>query len=206
MWIARYIEFLSTWGFIHKDSEMDSIALDVAQLVVERNSIISSLLSSQYKMFDPLFDIFLSFIKKVREPHKESYKWCDGQDQVLLKWDVDKLEATANILIIHATVILLSSYCSYSSKNEGEGNKELAAAETKFKELLEIWFPRNKDNNPKGFLLNTSEEADLYPDWIKLRMIRSDNARLITAALMDIDVDQLILFVQSFGIPVKAMT
>lgn len=76
---------------------------------------------------------------------------------------------------------------------------------------------------PSGFLVNTSEEALLLPDWLKLRMIRCHTGRLVDAgriihfrsigiiyfslsvALLDLDPSQLLLFVQSFGIPVPSM-
>jgi len=71
---------------------------------------------------------------------------------------------------------------------------------------MDIWFPTNKENTPKGLLLSTSEEAMLYPDWMKLRMIRSDNSRLCEAALDGLEADSLLLFIQHFGIPVKSMS
>lgn len=46
--------------------------------------------------------------------------------------------------------------------------------------LLETWFPE-KNKLPSAFLLDTSEEALLLPDWLKLRMIRSSEEVLINA-------------------------
>jgi len=54
-------------------------------------------------------------------------------------------------------------------------------------------------------LVDTSEEALLIPDWLKLRMIRSRVPRLVEEALTDLEPPQLILFIQSFGIPVASM-
>jgi integrator complex subunit 1 len=51
-----------------------------------------------------------------------------------------------------------------------------------FIELLEAWFPE-KGNMPSGYLVNTSEEALLLPDWLKLRMIRCRTDRLVNAGL-----------------------
>ncbi|KAL7979401.1 hypothetical protein Chor_015425 [Crotalus horridus] len=59
---------------------------------------------------------------------------------------------------------------------------------------------------PQAFLVDTSEEALLLPDWLKLRMIRSEVPRLVDAALQDLEPQQLLLFVQSFGIPVSSMS
>ena len=49
-----------------------------------------------------------------------------------------------------------------------------------YNELLENWFPTN-GKPPSAFLLDTSEEALLLPDLLKLRMIRSNSEQLISA-------------------------
>ena len=52
--------------------------------------------------------------------------------------------------------------------------------EKQYNELLETWFPENS-KPPSAFLLDTSEEALLLPDLLKLRMIRSNSEQLINA-------------------------
>ncbi|XP_026581604.1 integrator complex subunit 1-like, partial [Pseudonaja textilis] len=79
------------------------------------------------------------------------------------------------------------------------------ADDSDFYTLLDIWFPEKK-SLPTAFLVDTSEEALLLPDWLKLRMIRSEVPRLVDAALQDLEPQQLLLFVQSFGIPVSSMS
>jgi len=130
-----------------------------------------------------------------------------------VRWDKAGLEANMNILIVHAIVILLSSYAEISDQQEKgkkskspKGKGPNAVTELRYNELLEMWFPVKTEFAPKGLLLNTVEEAVLFPDWIKLRMIRSNNTRLLAAASEDLDIDQLVLFVQSFGIPIQSMT
>lgn len=49
-----------------------------------------------------------------------------------------------------------------------------------YEELLETWFPTNS-HPPSAFLLDTSEEALLLPDWLKLKMIRSKVQRVVDA-------------------------
>lgn len=71
--------------------------------------------------------------------------------------------------------------------------------------LLETWFPINSPP-PKAFQMDTSEPTTFIPDWLKLRMIRSNVARLVDAALVNLDHNQLVLFIQSFGIPVTSMS
>jgi len=53
---------------------------------------------------------------------------------------------------------------------------------SKFNDLLNAWFPEN-GNPPSAFLIDTSEEALLLPDWLKLRMIRSSVMRLVDAGM-----------------------
>lgn len=54
------------------------------------------------------------------------------------------------------------------------------SGESDFYALLDIWFP-DKKPLPTAFLVDTSEEALLLPDWLKLRMIRSEVSRLVDA-------------------------
>lgn len=54
------------------------------------------------------------------------------------------------------------------------------AGDSEFQALLDIWFPEKKPL-PTAFLVDTSEEALLLPDWLKLRMIRSEVPRLVDA-------------------------
>ena len=46
----------------------------------------------------------------------------------------------------------------------------------------------------------------LSQDWLKLKMIRSSIPVLVDSALRDLEPSQLVLFIQSFGIPVDSMT
>nr|CAD7438682.1 unnamed protein product [Timema bartmani] len=125
-----------------------------------------------------------------REPRREAYAWSESQDQILVTWCTGE-ECTMHILVVHAIIILLTF---------GPGqDPEL------FESLLEVWFPLDKEP-PKAYLVDTSEEALLIPDWLKLKMIRSQVDRLVDAALIDLEPNQLVLFIQSFGIPVKSMS
>ncbi len=115
-----------------------------------------------------------------------------------------------NIQIIQAAVVLLLTYSAVTAKILKTKEKEAQFVKTpldiKFNDLMDVWFPHSKDNTPKGFLLNTTEEVLLFPAWLRLRMARSDNPRLLRAALQDLDVDKLLVFFQSFGFPQKSMS
>lgn len=54
----------------------------------------------------------------------------------------------------------------------------LNVGDSQYKELLDTWFPEG-GSPPSAFLLDTSEEALLLPDWLKLRMIRSHVLQLV---------------------------
>ena len=72
-----------------------------------------------------------------------------------------------------------------------------------FGQLLSIWNPSRGADMPRAFMVNAPErEVDLIPDWLKLKMIRSEVSPLVDAALVELDPGKLVLFIQSFGIPV----
>ena len=64
-WICRYLEYLGTWGFVLDDAEIVKIVYDVAQFVVERNCVASLVLSMHNEVYEPLFNIFTGFLRKV---------------------------------------------------------------------------------------------------------------------------------------------
>jgi integrator complex subunit 1 len=97
-------------------------------------------------------------------------------------------------MVVHAIVSLLTY-----------GAPQLEQQSTCFGRLLEIWFPAS-GVQPQAYLVETTEEAHLYPDWIKLRMIRSSVDPIVDTALKDLEPAQMILFIQSFGFPVLSMS
>lgn len=120
---------------------------------------------------------------------------------------------------MHAVIILLTY-----------GSQCTDRAYLYYDSLLNLWFPAQRELVPKvsicfskysvfsssyasyhknvtqqAYLVDTEDEALLIPDWLKLRMIRSNVNRLVEEALTDLEPSQLLLFIQSFGIPVEAM-
>uniref|UniRef100_A0A3Q3GD68 Integrator complex subunit 1 n=1 Tax=Labrus bergylta TaxID=56723 RepID=A0A3Q3GD68_9LABR len=180
--ISAYLIYLSQHAPVEEQSSHNDLALDVARLIVERSTIMNSLFSRH--SCRPESDAVLSF-----DPFTEMSS-SESQDQVFLRWTTGET-ATMHILVVHAMVILLTL-----GPPKGESD---------FYALLDIWFP-DKKPLPTAFLVDTSEEALLLPDWLKLRMIRSEVSRLVDAALHDLESEQLLLFVQSFGIPVSSMS
>ncbi|NXA75610.1 INT1 protein, partial [Thryothorus ludovicianus] len=197
--ISAYLVYLSQHAPVEEQGQHNDLALDVARLIVERSTIMSHLFSKlSYSaesdaVLVALLSIFSRYIKRMRQSKEgeEVYSWSESQDQVFLRWTSGET-ATMHILVVHAMVILLT----LGPPQAGDGD---------FYTLLDIWFPEKKPL-PTAFLVDTSEEALLLPDWLKLRMIRSEVPRLVDAALQDLEPQQLLLFVQSFGIPVSSMS
>ncbi|VDI74206.1 integrator complex subunit 1 [Mytilus galloprovincialis] len=196
--ISSYIIFLSTQSQDQTLHQLDDVVVDMAQLIVERNTIINHILPEEgrdnsaetHQTLKSLISLYNNYLKKATEPQKEGYSWSNTQDQILLQWKEGD-SATMHILVVHAMIILLT----YGPPN----------CDSQYKELLDTWFPEG-GSPPSAFLLDTSEEALLLPDWLKLRMIRSHVLQLVYVALQDIEPGQLLLFIQSFGIPVESMT
>lgn len=197
--ISAYLVYLSQHTPVEEQGQHSDLALDVARLIVERSTIMSHLFSKRSygaesdAVLVALLSIFSRYVRRMRKSKEgeEVYSWSESQDQVFLRWTSGET-ATMHILVVHAMVILLT----LGPPRAGDGE---------FRALLDIWFPEKKPL-PTAFLVDTSEEALLLPDWLKLRMIRSEVPRLVDAALQDLEPQQLLLFVQSFGIPVSSMS
>ncbi|XP_048256851.1 integrator complex subunit 1-like [Haliotis rufescens] len=196
--VSSYIIFLSQHSLDQNLYDLDNLASDVAQLIVERTSVINHILPCEGNPWTPsqdvtlnaLISLYVNYLKKAREPHKEAYTWSNTQDQILLQWESGE-SATMFILVVHSMITLLT----YGPPT----------GESQYHVLLETWFPK-EGHLPSAFLLDTSEEALLLPDWLKLRMIRSSVDQLVNSALQELEPAQLLLFVQSFGIPVASMS
>ncbi|XP_074651067.1 integrator complex subunit 1-like [Tubulanus polymorphus] len=196
--ISAYILFLERHRLEPEEpQQLADLCLDLAQLIVERALVMNQVLPGEEKcskyadnVHAALINIFVRYIRLAKQPKKEAYAWSDKQDQILIQWENGDT-VTLHILVVHAMIILLT----YGYPNEPSD----------FSELLETWFPA-ETLPPSAFLVDTSEEALLLPDWLKLRLIRSATPRLVDGALQDLEASQLLLFVQSFGIPVSSMS
>ncbi|XP_011642756.1 integrator complex subunit 1 isoform X2 [Pogonomyrmex barbatus] len=194
--VHTYISYLAVHTADDDLPDLTDLANEISQLVVERSTIIAAILpqpesdNQQAKQtLHSFMAIFCNYLEKARSPRGEGYQWSESQDQILVQWSNGE-ECTMHILVVHAMIILLT----YDTSED----------DPLFNNLLETWFPLTEQ--PKAFLVDTSEEALLIPDWLKLRMIRSNVPRLVDAALKDLEPQQLVLFIQSFGIPVSSMS
>ncbi|CAG5115061.1 unnamed protein product, partial [Candidula unifasciata] len=204
--IKTYVLFLSHHALDTSQQTWNDLILDMAQLLVERTSIVNFILpdlsvkpsektEEQCQCLSAFIRLFVTYMRHARKEDKDTFSWSNTQDQILLQWESGQ-SATVHVLVVHAMIVLLTY---------GKPKGPNAADEHMYTELFNMWI---QDNNrmPSGFLLDTSEEALLLPDWLKLRMLRSSDDRLINAALVEVEPAQLVLFVQSFGIPVASMS
>uniref|UniRef100_H2XNV6 Uncharacterized protein n=1 Tax=Ciona intestinalis TaxID=7719 RepID=H2XNV6_CIOIN len=134
--------------------------------------------------------------------------WSDVQDEVYVRWPGQYKAATLHIIIPQASIVLLG-YGAPSQLSFTSRDPRLPHVDLVYNELMGLWFTEEGYVLPQAFLMDTQEEALLLPDWLKLKMLRSKvtplSQRLRFAAVRDLTVQQLVFFVQSFGVPVEAM-
>ena len=198
--VSLYIRFLSQTQKLELE-EMGDLALDMATVIVERSSLMPALLPGtshpaatgapvQAATYSALLSIFYHYMQLVRQQDAR-VAWSESQDLINVVWGGGEC-ATLHILVVHAQLILLT-YGSATSDME------------LFNKMLLMWFPPGQEL-PRAYLVDTSEEALLIPDWLKLKMIRSSVPKLVDTALRELSPQQLVLFIQSFGIPVDSMS
>ncbi|KAF5307904.1 hypothetical protein FQR65_LT06471 [Abscondita terminalis] len=189
--VSNYVTFLSTQDLEESLPDLLELVLDLASIIVERSCITSHILPGEnMHTLTSLIAIFCLYLQRARQPTDETFHWSESQDQVVVTW-ANGEQCTLQILIVHASIILLT----YGPLPNFEY----------FDTLTDTWFPKNEEH-PKAYLVDTSEEALLVPDWLKLRMIRSNVPRLVDAAVEKLEAPQLVLFIQSFGIPVVSIS
>ncbi|KAF2879696.1 hypothetical protein ILUMI_26472 [Ignelater luminosus] len=189
--VSNYVRFLSTQDLDETIPDLLELVLDLASIIVERSCITSHILPGEdMQTLKALITVFCLYLQRARQPTDETFPWSESQDQVAVTW-ANGEQCTLQILIVHASIILLT----YGPLENFEY----------FDALMNTWFPANEDH-PKAYLVDTSEEALLVPDWLKLRMIRSNVPRLVDAAVEKLEAPQLVLFIQSFGIPVISIS
>lgn len=201
--ITSYLTFLAQHAASSGSDlvEMTALVLDMAQLIVERSIIMPAVLRSTDETdafrnvaLKSLLKIFHSYLNKARESRKNIQPLTENQEQILLICWSSGEKVTLYNLVVYAVIILLTY-----------GKQGLGSSQRYYDNLMNMWFPEQKELMPKAYLVDTSEEVLFIPDWLKLRMIRSDIPQLVTEALNDLEPAQLFLFSQSFGIPKTSM-
>lgn len=192
--IMRYIQLIA--GRTLNDSVADMLehVMDMSQLIIERSTVFSYLIptpqdSSEIKVqtLNSLFIMFNYYLAKLRE-HGEIHAWPEYPDLLMVHF-ADGTQIPVHLNTIHAFVILMSH----------------SPTVPYFSHIMDHWFPVNA-SLPQAFSMETSEIVHILPDWLKLKMIRSSNERLVDVALEDLTPDQIVLFIQNFGTPIQSVS
>ena len=207
--VSLYVQFLAHYA---PDSlqELGDLCLDMSSTIVERSTLLPAILPGSMcktnlhtanETYLALLRLFVQYMNKVRTRGEDATHsaWSENQEMITVVWQgVPTWTATVHFFVVHAQIILLTYgplNVNKTTSSEGIKMQEL------FNHLLSMWHPV-----PRAYLMDTSEEAVLIPDWLKLKMIRSDVEVLVDSALHELEPDQLVLFIQSFGIPVASMS
>ena len=212
--VGWYLQFLAHYP-PEALGDLADLCLDMASIIVERSTILPAILpgslcksSNANETFVALMTLFNKYMQMLMEDayRAQQEEWTrEHINQIItVVWSsqsgIHPSSVTLHFFVVHAQIILLTF------KPVGD------MATTLFRNLLNFWFP-SQGGMPRAYYALPShakdeiqEEAQLIPDWLKLKMIRSDVPTLVDAALRELDPQQLVLFIQSFGIPVDSMS
>ncbi|CAG0880027.1 unnamed protein product [Cyprideis torosa] len=180
--LEAYICFLQE---ISPDDHLTALTMDLSQMVTDRSTITAALLPSNRRALRCLLSIFWRQLQLARMSGI-SQDPTDSDDWITVTWPNNAV-ASLPLSVFQATIVLLTLGPPSDPKE--------------FSCLMNAWFPL-----PHATWTSSGETVHgLLPDWLKLRMIKSEVAPLIEHALRDLGPAELVLFVQSFGIPVGSM-
>lgn len=199
--VSSYINFLTTQEWNESFVELNDLIIDLSSVIIERHSVASYVLPGEKNTtLKNLLNIFYLYTQKaIKEFSEETYTLMQNynSEYVIVTFNLrgggvgEQQQCAMQPLVIHAAIVLLTY-----------GPLENFVS---FDLLLNIWFPLNHEH-PKAFLPDTSESTSYLPDWMKLRMIRSNVSRLVDAAIEKLEPPKLVLFIQSFGIPTNSIS
>ncbi|KAJ8945121.1 hypothetical protein NQ318_001586 [Aromia moschata] len=191
--VSSYINFLSTQECSDPFVELNELITDLSSVIIERHSVASYVLPGENNStLKNLLQIFYLYTQKAKENGEESYTIHQSysNEYVIVSWTTGE-QCAMQPLVIHAAIVLLT----YGPLENYEP----------FDLLLNSWFPENMEH-PRAYSPDTSETTSYLPDWMKLRMIRSNVSRLVDAAIEKLEPPKLVLFIQSFGIPTSSIS
>ncbi|KAF7268865.1 hypothetical protein GWI33_018061 [Rhynchophorus ferrugineus] len=191
--VSSYINFLATQECYESFSDLNDLITDLSSVIIERHSVASYVLPGTNNLtLKNLLQIFCIYTLKAKEHAEESYSIHQSynNEYVIVSWGTGE-QCAMQPLVIHAAIVLLT----YGPLDNFEP----------FKILLNTWFP-TKMEQPRAYSPDTSETTSYLPDWMKLRMIRSNVLTLVEAAIDNLEAPKLVLFIQSFGIPTGSIT
>uniref|UniRef100_A0A182P4W0 Uncharacterized protein n=1 Tax=Anopheles epiroticus TaxID=199890 RepID=A0A182P4W0_9DIPT len=193
--VMVYIQFVAAHSAMDGEEAMLEHVMDMSHLIVERTTVFANIIPTladpseqRIQTLNCLFVMFNNFLIKLRDAKVIPHAFTEYPDLLLVQF-ADESQCHIHLNIIQAFVILLthSSFISVAGQ------------------ILDYWFPEGSPP-PQAFTVDGSEPVCILPDWLKLKMIRSNVERLVDAALQGLTPDQIVLFVQNFGTPVSSMS
>ncbi|KAJ0173426.1 hypothetical protein K1T71_010575 [Dendrolimus kikuchii] len=208
--VAAYISFLATYVARTPHADHTDIVIDLSQVVMERTSVMASVLGSgelrermelqqlqlaQHKALHAVTQIMYAHLQKVRavvalEEAGGASAWPVG-DRVCLQWPSGR-SATLHTIVAHAHLKLLCYGPSIYDTNQ-----------EMYSWLQSVWVGNDA---PQVFIAESEEETILLPDWLRLHLVRSARSPLLEAGLRALPAHKLALFIQTFGMPVPSMS
>ncbi|XP_065826439.1 integrator complex subunit 1-like [Oscarella lobularis] len=187
--LTAYFVFLSRYSL---PDSLVSLSLDLARIIIKRAPHIGRMMKSSCRNdgLRALLRVFVSVLTSACE--KQEKPNIEDREIIIVKWSETK-RAYLHYSVIHGMIALLT----HGPPSDGN--------ETDYWKLLDAWFPENEPM-PAGYLLETQQSALILDRALKLCMIRSSVPRLVKAALDSSQLDEAVIFVQSFGIPVQSMS
>ena len=201
--VSLYIQFLAHYSPDNL-TDLADLCLDISTTIVERSTLFPAMLPgpmcktsgrTSFDTYNSLLRLFVNYMSRARQQDSGNLENFESNLEVFaIEWaDGSRIIQSIHfMMVVHAQIILLT-YGPFT-------NQDRKMADL-FSQLLSMWHPL-----PKAYLLETSDEVIFIPDWLKLKMIRSDVEVLVDSALHKLEPQQLVLFIQSFGIPVASMT
>lgn len=186
-------------------------------------------------MKDPLQDWPSSVVQQVEGDPSSSSSSHQQCERVLVLWQTTGQTIVIHVSIIHAIVMLLiygpvqgceqiydhqmvrwfgHSHTTTSSKHSFTGSSKdsstVSSKDSFTASSKDSFTASSKDSTsglqlPSVYSLETREEEPLLPESLKLFLLKSRNEILVNAGLVDLDTRSLVLFIQSFGIPIVSM-
>lgn len=202
--VAAYIEFLAAYVRAMPLLDHTDLAFDLGQVLVERVTVMSSVLGKgsrgetdmgpvstyQHKALYALTSILYTHLQKIRSLNSTPYENQVGE-RVVLQWPSGRV-ACMHLLLAHAYMKLLCWGPSIYDTNQ-----------EMYSWLQSIWVGNDA---PQAYNLETKEEAELLPDWLRLHMVRSARPALLEEGMRTLPAHKLALFIQTFGMPPTSMS
>ncbi|XP_037876176.1 integrator complex subunit 1 isoform X3 [Bombyx mori] len=214
--VAAYIDFLASYAAKTPHKLHTEIVLDLCQVLMERSTVMNSVLGGasgpshpeQHRTLLALTSLFYDHLQKVRNntfPEEEEGEggWPGG-DRISLQFSPGR-RTDLPLVIAHAHLKLLCYGPSANIQRHDSAMRvfDSVAVDTEqamYSGLAGAWLEAVAGAGGAG------AAGGLLPDWLRLHLVRSARPALLDAGLRSLPAHKLALFIQTFGMPVSAMS